>query len=179
MCEFFNIFHQWARRSRKSENIMKIYQVAQGGQQIGAFPEHEIRAMLANGNLRLTDLCWAEGMEKWAPIHDHISQSPGAPPPLPVSRPARMGDDAGLRLLLPVGRSAWAIAAGYLGLFSLVVLPAPIALVVSIIAIRDIRKSAGSPHPKHGMGRAIFGLIMGILGTAIGLLVLAAQILEK
>jgi len=72
-----------------------------------------------------------------------------------------------MRLLLPVGRSGWAIAAGYLGLFSLIVLPAPIALIVSIIALWDIRRSKSSPHPKHGMGRAIFGLIMGVLGTSV------------
>jgi hypothetical protein len=93
------------------------------------------------------------------------------PPPLPPqaqsSKPQYLGDSAGMRMLLPVGRSGWAIAAGYLGLFSLVVLPAPIALIISVIAILDIRKSKSSAHPKHGMGRAIFGLIMGIAGTAI------------
>jgi hypothetical protein len=88
---------------------------------------------------------------------------PQTPPPLP--KPARFGDTAVERMLLPVGRSGWAIAAGYLGLFSLIVLPAPIALIVSIIAISDIRKSRAAVHPKHGMGRAIFGLVMGILGT--------------
>ena len=40
------------------------------------------------------------------------SQPPGLPVPTP-----RIGDDAGIRMLLPVGRSGWAIAAGYLGLF--------------------------------------------------------------
>lgn len=66
---------------------------------------------------------------------------------------------------MPVGRSVWAIAAGYLGLFSFVLLPAPVSLVVSIIAIRDIRRSQGTAKVKHGMGRAIFGLVMGGLGT--------------
>ncbi len=66
---------------------------------------------------------------------------------------------------MPVGRSVWAIAAGYLGLFSFLILPAPISLVVAIIAIRDIRKSQGTQKVKHGMGRAIFGLVMGVLGT--------------
>jgi len=65
-------------------------------------------------------------------------------------------------MLLPVGRSVWAIVAGYLGLFSLLVCPAPLALIVSIVAMVDLRN-----HPeKHGWGRTIFGLIMGILGTA-------------
>lgn len=97
--------------------------------------------------------------------------TPPPPPPPQPPRAERLGDNAGMRLLLPVGRSGWAIAAGYLGLFSLVVFPAPLALVISIVAIWDIRKSKSSEHPKHGMGRAIFGLIMGILGTAILLLI--------
>jgi hypothetical protein len=72
-----------------------------------------------------------------------------------------------MRLLLPVGRSGWAIAAGYFGLISVLVVPAPIALILSIIAIRDIRKSKNTPHPKHGSGRAIFGAVMGTLFTVI------------
>jgi len=79
----------------------------------------------------------------------------------PPWRPPDLGQDPAMRLLLPVGRSLWAIAAGYLGLFSMLCFPAPIAVVVSLVAIRDIRR-----HPdRHGMGRAIFGLVMGILGT--------------
>jgi hypothetical protein len=81
-----------------------------------------------------------------------------AQPPL---RLPDLGQDPAMRLLLPVGRSLWAIAAGYLGLFAMLCFPAPIALVVSIVAIGDIRR-----HPdRHGMGRAVFGLVMGILGT--------------
>ena len=88
-------------------------------------------------------------------------------PPSPPAREHRIGDDLGVRVLLPVGRSGWAIAAGYFGLFSLVVLPAPMALILSIIAIRDIKKSKNTDKPKYGMGRAVFGLVMGILGTII------------
>lgn len=102
---------------------------------------------------------------------DPYSTPREAPVPPPIPQPAggsgRIGDDAGIRLLIPVGRSAWAIAAGYLGLFSLIVFPAPLALIISIIAIRDIRRSKNSPKVKHGMGRAIFGLVMGIGGTVI------------
>ena len=70
-------------------------------------------------------------------------------------------------MLLPVGRSGWAIAAGYLGLISVLVIPAPFALLFGILAIMDIRKNP----KKHGMGRAIFGIIMGTLVT-IGFLIL-------
>ncbi|MEJ6723199.1 MAG: hypothetical protein QNK80_00590, partial [Akkermansiaceae bacterium] len=61
---------------------------------------------------------------------------------------------------------------GYLGLFSLVIFPAPLALIISIIAIRDIQKSDGAFKQKHGMGRAMFGLGMGILGALILAIVL-------
>jgi hypothetical protein len=71
-----------------------------------------------------------------------------------------------MRILLPVGRSAWAIAAGYLGLISITLIPAPLALIASIIAIRRIKASRSTPKPLYGMGRAIFGLIAGTLGTA-------------
>ena len=89
-------------------------------------------------------------------------QTPAAPPQQPQGK---LGDDAGMRLLLPVGRSGWAIAAGYLGLFSFIIFPAPLALIVSIIAIWDIQKSNGAMTQKHGMGRALFGLIAGLVGT--------------
>ena len=71
-------------------------------------------------------------------------------------------------MLLPVGRSLWAIVAGYLGLISVLLVPAPFALITGIIAIRDMRR-----NPKlRGMGRAVFGIVMGSLGT-IGLLLAA------
>jgi hypothetical protein len=73
-------------------------------------------------------------------------------------------------MLLPVGRSGLAIAAGYAGLFSLVIIPAPIALILSIVAIVDLK---GHPE-KHGWGRTIFGLIMGLIGTVILAVCLAA-----
>jgi len=71
----------------------------------------------------------------------------------------RIGDDAGMRMILPVGRSGWAIAAGYFGLLSLVIVPAPIAVILGIVAVIDIKKN---PH-RHGMGRAIFAIVMGSL----------------
>jgi hypothetical protein len=94
-----------------------------------------------------------------------MSQVSPPPPPLPAAESQSLGDNAGMRMLLPVGRSAWAIAAGYVGLISVLVVPAPLAILLSIIAIRHIRKSKATEHPKHGMGRAIFGLVMGVIFT--------------
>lgn len=75
-------------------------------------------------------------------------------------------------MLLPVGRSGWAIAAGYLGLFAVLVVPAPLALITGIVAVQDIKS-----HPeRHGMGRAIFGIVMGTLGS-IALMIFGVRLL--
>ena len=72
-------------------------------------------------------------------------------------------DDPVMRMLMPVGRSGLAIAAGYAGLFGLLVAPVPLALILAVLAIFDLRRN---PH-KRGMGRAVFGLIIGVVGTAL------------
>src|SRR5690349_5544794 len=103
----------------------------------------------------------AGAMANWFYSANGVQQGPvsrEAPPPLPTmatpiayasagpSQPA-LGEDATMRWLLPVGRSGWAIAAGYLGLLSVLMFPAPFGLICGILAIRDIRKD---PR-KHGM----------------------------
>src|SRR5476649_2367289 len=88
-------------------------------------------------------------------------------------RPADLGDNAGMRMLLPVGRSVWAIAAGYLGLVSVLCVPGPLALFAGIMAVREIRRDP----TKHGMGRAIFGIIMGGFGTALLLFALFGMLM--
>ncbi len=86
---------------------------------------------------------------------------PTTPGPIPEAR--NLGDDPIMRIVLPVGRSLWAIAAGYVGLFSVLLIPAPLALLLGVVAIVDIKR-----HPKkHGMGRAIFAVIMGALFSVL------------
>ena len=76
-----------------------------------------------------------------------------------------------MRLLLPVGRSIYAIAAGYLGLLSLAFVPAPFALICGLLALRDIKQNP----EKAGKGRAVFGIVMGTVFTLamLGLILLA------
>lgn len=76
--------------------------------------------------------------------------------------------DAAMRALLPVGRTPLSIVAGYLGLLAFLVVPAPLALILGIVAVRDLQQQPG----KHGMGRAVFAIVMGALGT-LALLALA------
>lgn len=77
-----------------------------------------------------------------------------------AAKTQELGDSAAMRMLLPVGRSGLAIAAGYAGLFALLMFPAPLAILLGILAVRDLKRH---PH-KHGMGRAVFGIVMGALG---------------
>ncbi|HZL37906.1 MAG TPA: DUF4339 domain-containing protein [Tepidisphaeraceae bacterium] len=156
---------------------------AQNNAQRGPVSIDHLKQMAASGQLRPADLVWQAGMAQWSPAGSVAGLFTGpplpppmiAPPPVGVAPatigyyaaapvawgPPNLGADAGMRMLLPVGRSGWAIAAGYLGLLSLLLVPAPFALICSIIAIVDMKR-----HPeKHGMGRVVFGLIMGSLGT--------------
>jgi hypothetical protein len=95
----------------------------------------------------------------------------GMPPPGACAPAAELGDSAAMRMLLPVGRSWLAIVAGYLGLFALVVFPAPLALVAGAIAVWDLRR-----HPeKRGWGRAGFAVVAGALGTAALVAILASH----
>jgi hypothetical protein len=72
-----------------------------------------------------------------------------------------LSENAGMRAILPIGRSGYAIAAGYLGILSVIPFVGPFAILFGAIAIQHIKKNP----QRHGMGRAIFGIVMGALGT--------------
>ena len=76
--------------------------------------------------------------------------------------PLTMGADPVVRALLPVGRTPLSIVAGYLGLGAILCFPSPLALGIGIWAVLDLKKRPGM----HGMGRAVFGIVMGAIGTA-------------
>ncbi len=98
---------------------------------------------------------------------------PTTPGPIPDAR--TLGDDPIMRIVLPVGRSLWAIAAGYVGLFSVLLIPAPLALLLGVVAIVDIKR-----HPKkHGMGRAIFAVVMGVLFTVLLAIIVARTVIAR
>ncbi|GAC1387485.1 MAG: hypothetical protein NVS1B7_0920 [Candidatus Saccharimonadales bacterium] len=95
--------------------------------------------------------------------HSSIIASQFASPalPQPAATPAAPSI-SGVNPVSKTNRSGWAIAAYYVGLTAILVLPAPIALMLGIIAINDIKK-----HPtKRGKGGAWFAIIAGTLGTS-------------
>ncbi len=75
----------------------------------------------------------------------------------PKDRPSRPGD-AVERMLVPVGRPGSAIAAGYLGLFSVFPFVGILAILFGVIALRTIRRDPSL----SGRGRAWFGIIISI-----------------
>ena len=77
---------------------------------------------------------------------------------------ADAGDD-GLQYVIPINTSGLAIAAGYVGLISVLCFPAPVALILGILALRQLNR-----NPKlHGRGRAIFAIVMGVIFTLLPL----------
>ena len=133
-------------------------------QQVGPMSLDEVVAAARSGGISPDDLVWAEGWNTWRAAHSVSGLFPSTP-----RLPAKpMGADPAMRMLLPVGRSFWAIASGYFGLLSILLIFAPFALITGILAILDIKKNP----EKHGMGRAIFGIIMGALFSMIFLFVL-------
>lgn len=78
------------------------------------------------------------------------------------------------RFLTPVGRPASAIAAGYLGLFSLLPFFGIFAIITGLVALRTLRRN---PH-LLGRGRAWFGLVMGIVMTLLYAIPIVMVIIE-
>lgn len=144
---------------------MSLY-ILKNGEKQGPYEDDQVLASLRCGLYAPDDRGWRAGMADWQPLSTIFTTEERSLPP----SPQQPDEDIGMRFLVPVGRSGWAIAAGYLGLFSMILFPAPIAVIVSVIAIRNIRACRAQNKTVHGIGRAYFGLGMGVLGT-VGLAV--------
>lgn len=146
---------------------VESFLVRRAQQQFGPYPFPYLQRYTLEGRIQPTDLAWCAGMAAWEPVAQVLQRRGVA---MPASSSG--GSDESLKWVLPVGRSGLAIAAGYLGLFSVLLVPAPFALVCGLLAVRDLKQ-----HPaKGGRGRAWFGLIAGGIGTLalFGLLLAAA-----
>lgn len=144
---------------------MAMWQVVADGRPAGEYTEEYLVQLAAAGRVNPTDLFWQPGMVAAAPAHSLAPFNQYLPSP-------RLGDDAAMRWLLPVGRSPWAIAAGYLGLLSVLIVVGPLALGAGLLALRQMKR-----NPRlHGKGRAWFGIVAGSLATAVLALAVAAQL---
>lgn len=94
---------------------------------------------------------------------ERAKAAPAVPPSMAQLSPN--ASDPSLRWLIPVGRSGYAVASGYLGFFGLVPGVGLLAVIFGWLALRDIAR-----HPeKFGKGRAWFGIVLGSLLTLMWL----------
>lgn len=139
--------------------------VQRGPQRLGPYAVEQV-CVFANENRVLpTDPAWHEGMREWVPLARLLARR-GVVSPWPL--------DHRFDWLVPVNRSPLSIVAGYVGLFSVLVIPAPFAVGLGWWALRDLRR-----HPdKRGRGRAWFAIALGglvLCAVAAGLLLRAFQ----
>jgi hypothetical protein len=136
------------------------------GQQFGPVTVEQLAAWLGGNRVAADTPVWREGLPNWTPLaqqQDLAAELRRRGISLTMPAPRSIGDDAGMRMLLPVGRSIPAIIAGYLGLLSVLPVIGLLAVAFGIWAIYDIRRHAD----RHGMGRAVFGLVMGVAGSLL------------
>lgn len=100
------------------------------------------------------------------------------PPPnpygAPQAAPERRPDD-GLQYVIPVNVAPLALIAGYAGLASLLCVPGPIALLLGLLALRDLNQNPN----RTGKGRAWFGIIAGTIGTAGLIVTLTTRLFQR
>ena len=157
------------------------YYISHQGKRYGPFEIPKIQQLLEKGKINEQAQVCGEGEQEWQPLRSIIPPSPAepaisgtspSPPPPPppqigtvpmTSNPgAFAGTDPALAILVPVGRTATSVIAGYLGIVSIFLgFPGPISVIVGILALKELN---ASPE-KLGHGRAWFGIIAGIIGT--------------
>ena len=128
-----------------------------GGERRGPVGLDELKRLVRARQIGRDTPVWAQGMDAPVPA--------GSLAVLFTPAPA-----AWMRWILPVGRSGFAIAAGYLGLLSFLPFVGYLALLFAVLAIFDLRR-----HPeKSGWGRVVTALVialpMSILYTCVYLL---------
>jgi hypothetical protein len=122
-------------------------------------------------------------VKEWATRCRHCGESfeedeDEGPRPVRSVRRVRRNDE-GLEWLVPINRSVWAIAAGYLGLVSCIpfigILFGSGAILTGVLALSSLKKDP----ELGGRGRAIFGIVMGGLGLVFSIIVTLVIVLDQ
>ncbi len=155
------------------------YHIGRDGTQLGTFSLDQLKADLANGKLRPTDMAWCEGMEDWKALSEVIEATATAPvsaPPIPPAIPSLPQQPSAPQV--PVSAmpamepqtsklAVWSLVCGIATVFCSCITGIP-AIIMGIMALNRIGKSHGA---LGGKGLAIAGLCcgctLGIFGTAM------------
>jgi len=137
-----------------------------GNERLGPVSLEVLQVLVRSGKVGRQTRVWAEGLPEPVPAGSFAVLFSAAAAPV----------DPSLKYILPVGRSGWAIAAGYLAIFGMVIpLLCFLALVCAAVAVADLRK-----HPeKLGWGRIIFAFFAGGLWSVGHLILLVVLLAGK
>jgi hypothetical protein len=141
-----------------------VYHFTVAGVQQGPLGESELRARIARGELKATDLCWQPGWPEWrrfAAVFPDAFAAPGGPPPLPAA--------GGARPLPRPKTSGLAVTSLVCGICTIVIFPLFFLFMVPAIVCGHVAysKIKGSQGTLGGQGAALAGLIMGYLGIVM------------
>ncbi len=121
---------------------------AEDGERRGPLSLEQMKALVAAGGIRRHTRVWRPGAADGdlTRAGDFLAELATQP------------SDDHLVHLLPVNRSGWAIAAGYLGLMSFIPVVCYAGAAVSIVAAVQLKRNP----KKLGWGRVITGLVISI-----------------
>lgn len=135
------------------------------GEAVGPVSDRVMGNLSAAGHIFAESLIWADGYTRWVPLveSDLPVRARPAPPGFTQAPPGRIA------VMMATGSpSRMAGVAFLLGWASILILPAPMALVAGAVALRDIRVvEARSGRLAKGSGRAWFGIVVGTIGTLV------------
>ena len=158
-----------ARGRRRS--AMKIF-LLQGTKQLGPYSADEIRSRITSGEVALSTLAWAEGMQDWVPVSEILLDGAQSSPPLPISTsiesPITRAETTYSPKKKPRKRNRdlaiCGLAFGIIGAWF-----APLAIPAVICGHMALAKLKKFPKRYGGKGMAMTGVILGWLGVAIGI----------
>lgn len=130
-----------------------------GPSRVGPVASAELERQLITGALTRSTKVWSQ-QTGWLTVDAALrGQNYGALPAIP---------DQDLSYIIPTGQtSGLALVAGYIGIVGCFMAPiGPIAIALGIFALRDLKRNP----QKNGKGRAVTGIVLGSIGTAITLL---------
>lgn len=160
------------------------YWLMRASQMFGPYTLDDLLRFEADRRVGASDSVRRDGSEAWRPWSEFRSElgvasiPPRAAPPtsasaVPVEPAGTPERNVALEIFLPVNRNVWAIIAPYVGLFGLFVwIPGPVAIALGIVAWKTTKPG------QAGRGRAIVAIVLGAIGTLLGVAFVIALLLR-